>query len=198
MLTKEQIKIYQKYKKPWQIQDFLNTIPLNFTDTYSSPKKVIEQNKAQCVEGALLAASILKFHGHKPLIMDLRAKDPDVDHVVAVFEMNGYFGSIGKTNHVVLRYRDPVYKNPRELALSFFHEYFLDSGKKTMYDYSNFFDLTRFNKTNWETSDEELEDIIDALDSSKHNPIVLPWQRKILRKADPLEIEAGKLVDYKQ
>lgn len=112
-LTNIQARIYKQLKYPWKIQDFLNTIAINFEvpeETHYSPRVVLEKNKAQCIEGACLAASILKFHGFKPLLLDLRTIQKDVDHVVALFEWKGCFGAISKTNHAVLRYRDPVLK----------------------------------------------------------------------------------------
>jgi len=44
----------------------------------------------------------------------------DDDHVIAVFKKNNKWGAISKTNHAVLRYREPVYNSIRELIMSFF------------------------------------------------------------------------------
>jgi hypothetical protein len=93
---------------------------------------VIKNSKADCIEGAIFAAAVLEFHGQKPLVVDLRSikKPYDYDHVVAVFQKGGFWGAISKTNHSVLRYREPIYRDIRELVMSYFHEYFLDSGVK--------------------------------------------------------------------
>jgi len=93
-----------------------------------SPREVIKNEKANCIEGAILAAAVLEFHGARPLVLDLRStkKPYDDDHVVAVWKQFGCFGAISKTTHAVLRYREPVYKTLRELALSYFHEYFFE------------------------------------------------------------------------
>ncbi len=150
------------------------------------------------MEGALLAAAALEFHGLKPLVMDLRSIKPgDDDHVVAVFRQFGCWGAISKTNHAVLRYREPIYKTVRELALSYFHEYFLDSGKKTLREYSRPFDLSYFDKLDWRTSQRDLFEIPKYLDKIEHFWIVSPAQTRALRKADPIEIKAGKLVKQK-
>ena len=112
-----------------------------------SPRFVIKTQKAHCMEGSMLAAAALEFNGFRPFVMDLRSVKPgDDDHVVAVFRRFGHFGAISKTNHGVLRYREPIYKTPRELALSYFHEYFLKDGKKTLREYSEVFDLGYFDK----------------------------------------------------
>jgi hypothetical protein len=149
------------------------------------------------MEGALLAAAILEFHGHKPLLLDLRSTDDDLDHVVALFKQFGCFGAISKTNHVVLRYREPIYKSVRELAMSYFHEYFLDNGKKTLREYSTPFDVNRINNFYWRTTEKDLVKLPKYLDAAKHYKILSPAQIKNLRKADKIEIKAGKLKEWK-
>lgn len=198
-LTNEMVRVYKKLNRPWKVQDFLNDIKINFEedgDTHYSPKKVLEFGKAQCMEGAGLAASIFRFHGGKPFVLDLRTKVGDVDHVVAVYEWGGFFGAISKTNHGVLRYRDPIYKNMRELALSYFHEYFLDTGEKTLREYSDLFDLSRFDDLYWETTDEYLWQIPQELDESKHFSLFDDRHAKSLRPADELEVFVGKFTEW--
>lgn len=144
-----EIKIFTKLDSPEKIQDFLESIKINFEekgDTCYSPRMVIRNQKAHCMEGALFAAAALEFHGARPLVLDLRSIHKDFDHVVAPFRQFGCWGAISKTNHPVLRYREPVYKTSRELAMSYFHEYFMDNGKKTLREYSEPFDLKYFDK----------------------------------------------------
>ena len=200
--TPSEIKLFKKLNSPQKIQDFLNTLKFNFEkngETCLSPRFVLKTKKAHCMEGAMLAAAILEFHGHKPLVMDLRSVKPhDDDHVVAVFEQFGCFGAISKTNHAVLRYREPIYKTIRELALSYFHEYFLNNGKKTLREYSDLLDLNYFNKLDWRVANANLFKIPHYLDKIKHNKILSDQQRRNLRKADDIEIEAGKIVEWKK
>ena len=125
-LSKEELAIYKKLTTPQKIQDYLDTIPANLSkkgSTCFSPHLVFEKGKAHCIEGAFIAAAALWLHGEEPLLLDLKAKTNDYDHVVALYKQNGYWGAISKTNHPMLRFRDPIYKTPRELALSYFHEY---------------------------------------------------------------------------
>ena len=200
--TKPEIKLFQKLNSPSRIQDFVNTLKFNFSNEYfyRSPREVLKKGKADCVEGAFFAATALEFHGHKPLVFDLRCAEDagDYDHVLAVFKQFDCFGAISKTNHGVLRYREPVYKTIRELAMSFFHEYFLDTGKKTLREYSDLFDLSKFNSMNWRTTSSNLSLIVEHLDTVKHHKILSQQQIKNLRKADPVEIEAGNVVQYKK
>lgn len=200
--TPKEIKLFKRLNSPQKIQDYLNSLKFNFEkngETCYSPRLVIERQTAHCMEGAMLAAAALEFHGQPPLVMDLRSIKPqDDDHVVAVFKKFGCFGAISKTNHGVLRYREPIYKTVRELALSYFHEYFLDSGQKTLREYSKIFNLVFFDRLNWRTASKNLFAIPRHLDKITHYPILTPAQIKNLRRADKIEILAGRLVETKQ
>jgi hypothetical protein len=225
--TESEIKLFKKLNTPAKIQDFLNGLKFNFEkngETCYSPRFVLKHKTAHCMEGAMLAAAILEFHGHKPLVMDLRSVKPDDDdHIVALFIRNGFWGAVSKTNHGVLRYREPIYRSTRELAMSYFHEYFLNSGKKTLREYSVPFNLSTFDspparlirrsfseggggargggriiKQDWRTSPQNLFAIPRHLDKIKHYKILSPAQIKNLRKADGIEIKMGKLVEWKK
>lgn len=199
-LTAAELRILQKLRTPVKIQDFLDTLEINFErrgETCMSPRRVLETKKAHCMEGAMLAAAALRCTGYAPLIMDLRAALHDQDHVVAVFQQHGYWGAISKTNHAVLRYREPIYRTLRELAVSFFHEYFDDRGRKNLLEYSLPINLSRFDRMQWMTAAEDLWDIPQYLDTVKHYPILDRTQRAGLRRASRIEIDAGKLVEWK-
>lgn len=192
-------QILGKLNSPVKIQDYLNSFPYQLNkknQTLSSPRVVIREQRANCIEGALLAATALWYHGHKPLLLDLVSNQRDLDHVVALFKEGGYWGALSKTNHAVLRYREPVYKSVRELAMSYFHEYFLDSGKKTLRTFSDPFDLSLLPDTSWITASEDLWEIAEQLDDSPHHKILTPAMIKRLRLADKIEIEAGKLTEW--
>ncbi len=174
-LTEKETKIFRKLSSPEKIQDFLDRLPVNFEkkgDTNLTVRKVLQEKKAHCMEGALLAAAALWFHGEPPLLLYLQATKADDDHVVTLFRKNGYWGALSKTNHAVLRYRDPIYKTTRELALSYYHEYFLNkNGEKTLLYYSKPFSLQRYGMT-WITSEEDTWEISDALEASAQLPFV--------------------------
>lgn len=200
--SKEEVVLFRRLSTPVKIQDYLNSLPFNFEkngQTCLSPREVIKNKTAHCAEGAIFASAVLEFYGYKPLIMDLRStiKPYDYDHVLAVYKKDGYLGAISKTNHAVLRYREPVYKSIRELVMSYFHEYFLDNGKKTLREYSDLLNLNKFNKLKWRTTEEQLFEIPAYLDDIKHHKILTPKQTKNLRLADKVEIEAGKIREYK-
>jgi hypothetical protein len=187
---------------PQKIQDYLNSLTFNFREDgfYCSPTFVVKNKKADCLEGAIFAAYALEKLGHKALIVDLRSsKKPfDYDHVIAVFQIDGCWGAISKTNHAVLRYRDPIYESVRELVMSYFNEYFLEDGKKTLREYSEPLNLNKFNKLDWRNTEKSLWPIHGALDKTKHHKILTPKQIKNLRKVDKIEIEASWEEEYKK
>jgi len=197
-LTGRERRLFRGLDRPERIQDFLETLPFNFErggDTCKSPRRVLETRSAHCIEGALLAAAVLWFRGQRPLLLDLKATASDIDHVVAPFRARGRWGAISKTNHAVLRYRDPVYRSVRELAMSYFHEYTIDNGLKTLTSYSAIFDLTRLGP-DWIVSGEDLWDLSYALDRSRHYSILGHRPRRNLRRADAIERRAGDLVQW--
>ena len=200
VLTSPERKIFARLTSPSKIQDYLDTLPINFEmagETYMSPRRTLRTKKAHCFEGALVAAAALAFHGQKPLLMDLRTVHPYEDHIVALFRSGGLWGAISKTNHVILRYRDPVYRSVRELAMSYFHEYIESDGKKSLREYSTAFDLSRYAPEKWVTAEEEMHWLVDALDACRHSPIAPKKIMRTLREAARIEIKAGDLVEWK-
>lgn len=199
-LNKKEEKIFKKLSTPEKIQDFLDTLPINFEkkgETNLTPRQVLEQRKAHCMEGACFAAAVLWYHGEPPLLMYLASTHEDEDHVVTLFKRNGYWGAISKTNHAVLRYRDPIYKTPRELVMSYYHEYFLNkNGKKTLEYYSKPFSLKRYG-TRWITGQDTWK-ISDDLQKSANIPFVPRKNKKFLRVASSIERRAGELREWKR
>lgn len=196
LLTKDEHAIFAKLSTPQKVQDFLDSLPINFEpngDTIYSPRQVLRERTAHCLEGALFAAAALAYHGRKPLLLDLQTLAHDEDHVVTLFEDDGYWGAISKTNHSILRWRDAVYKTPRELAMSFFHEYYLNDGVKTLKAFSKPFDLRKYKPERWVVAESGLDDIAIDLDDSPHVAIVPGASRRRLRKTSPLE---RKLLDF--
>ncbi len=200
--NENELKIFRRLNTPQKIQDFLEKILINFEkdkkDTCVSPRRALRENKAHCIEGALFAAAALWINGQRPFLLDLQAVDHDFDHVVTLFRRRGLWGAISKTNHAVLRYREPIFRTPRELALSYFHEYFTDEGEKTLRNYSRPFNLLHFARPGWAISERNLWYIAEALDESPHYPILTKTAIANLRPADPLEIKAGKLTQYRR
>ena len=200
ILNKKELTLVKKLKTPHKIQDFLDKLPFNFEsdeDTYRSPREVLKHGEVQCFEGALLACLCLAYHGIEHYIIDLKVKKSaidDSDHTLCVFKINGYWGAISKTNHSVLRWRDPIYKNVRELAFSYFHEYFLEDGGKTAESFAKLFNVWKKFGVNWVVSKEDLDEIASALDKGPRVKFVPKANRRFIRKVGDTEIE-GMLVE---
>ena len=197
--TKKEKTLIKKLNTPAKVQDFLNDLRFNFErggETLRSPLFSLSNKSAHCLEGALLGAYILSRHGFTPYLLHFKAVKEDYDHVIAPFKIGGLWGALSKTNHAVLRYREPIYKNIRELTMSYFHEYFLNDGRKTLRQYSGLLNLNTFEK-DWEVLEGNLWGIDEELDKIKHYDIMPKSFIKKLRKADKIEIKAGKLQEVK-
>lgn len=202
ILPKHAYNILKKLNTPAKIQDFVNYLKINFEkdgDTVFSPLTVIERGECHCIEGAILAALAFRVQGEEPLVIDLAANSNDFDHVVAVFKRHGKWGAISKTNHSVLRYREPIYNSIRELAASYFHEYSNNvDGKKNLRSYSLPVNLKRFDKLGWMTSKDNIFYIPEYLVEVKHYPILNRKQIMGLRELDDVEIKAGQIVEWEK
>jgi len=202
-LTPREYGILARLSTPILIQNFLDAIPINYEkkgDTHMSPRRVLREKKAHCIEGALLAAAALWIHGEPPLIMNLsgRLGDDDMDHVITLYKRGNRFGAISKTNHATIRFRDPAYRTPRELALSYFHEWFSNaSGVKSLSWYSKPLDMRRFG-TDWITTEKDLYTIADALDAQPQYQLIPEKNWRFVRIADAMELKAGRLVEWKK
>jgi len=128
------------------------------------------------------------------LVMDFAAKG-DADHVVALFRRDGCWGAISKSNHIWLRWRDPIYRSVRELVMSYFHEY-TNKQRKSLRTYSLPVDLRRFPTDMWVTNGEDCWEVGAALCDVKHFRILTPAQARRLLPRDETELRADDLVQY--
>ncbi len=194
-LAREDAATLARLVTPQRIQDYVSAIPTNFEatgDTCLSVAEVLRQGHAHCIEGAFVAACALWINGYPPLLMDFQAEGDD-DHVVALFKTDGCWGAISKSNHVWLRWRDPIYRSLRELALSYFHEYVIGP-RKTLRRYSRPFDLRHHDPRQWVSNGKDCWQVAEALDLSPHYPLLTNAQARRLKKRDPMELAAGKLL----
>ncbi len=188
--TKNELKFFKKLDAPIKIQNFLDELDYDSKLDSRSPRWVIQEQCANCFEGALFAAAAIRFLGFKPLILDLRAVNDD-DHVLAIYKYNNHWGAIAKSNFTTIRYREPVYRTLRELAMSYFDFYFNTLGEKTLREYSIPFDLTKFDVNNWMQTDNDLEYIGDALDKTRHFRLLSPAMERSLQKVSPTLLKVG-------
>ena len=154
-LTPAELRKLRRLKDAYGIQCFLNDMPYHLADTAWSPRRVLRENTSHCFEGAIFAAAALRANGYPPLILDFEAEH-DTDHVVAVYRVKGHWGAIAKSNYTGCRYREPVYRSLRELAMSYFDTYFNLRRERTLRTFSRPVNLKRFDDQQWMTTEKTI------------------------------------------
>ena len=178
----------KRFRKPSEIQLFLNSLKYREEGGAVSPLMVERMRTANCFDGAIYAAAALERLGHLPRIVDLRAKNDD-DHVIAIYHSGGW-GSIAMSNTTMLRSREPVYGSLRELVMSYFDGYFNINGYKSLRSYSAPVNLRRFDSLLWRTTREWLDPIEAHLDKAKHYPVITAPMERALTQAEPIVVRA--------
>jgi hypothetical protein len=187
--TPTELRTLRALKTPAGIQRFLDALPYNLSFTARSPKKVLEDQTASCLEGGIFAAAALRVLGFPPLIFDLEA-DHDTDHVVAIFRVRGNWGAVAKSNFSGCRYREPVYRSLRELAMSYFNIYFNLRFERTLRRYSRPVNLARFDRRDWMTTDKPIWFVAEHLCEIPHISLLSPTAEKNLTRVDSRTIKA--------
>jgi hypothetical protein len=190
--TPAEIRKLRSLKDPHGIQRLLDDMPYHLADTAWSPRRVLRENTSHCFEGALFAAAALRANGYPPLILDLEA-DHDTDHVIAIYRVNGHWGAVAKSNYTGCRYREPVYRSLRELALSYFDVYFNLRAERTLRTFSRPVNMTRFDPRGWMTTEEDLWYVAEYLFTIRHHRLFTPAMIKKLHRLDVRSFRAGCL-----
>ncbi|HEX5477970.1 MAG TPA: hypothetical protein VFX09_08950 [Burkholderiales bacterium] len=199
-LSKADFAVLARLETPQKIQAFLYGLKQNFEpngDTCRPVREVLKTRTAHCIEGAMLAACALWVHGERPLLLDMRAVR-DYDHVVALFRRHGRWGAISKTNGIGLRWRDPVYRNLRELAMSYFHEYYNKRHQKTLREFSVPYDLRRLEPGLWVSGRKNAWPVAEALDELRHFTLLNGRHLRSVTRRDEFERRVGGLLQYRQ
>jgi len=178
------------------IQRFLDDLPYNLSFTARSPRKVLHDRTASCLEGGIFAAAALRVIGFPPLIFDLEAEQ-DTDHVVAIFKVRESWGAVAKSNFTGCRYREPVYRSLRELAMSYFNVYFNLRWERTLRRYSRPVNLARFDHLNWMTTEKPIWFIAEHLCDIPHISLLTSTMEKNLTNVDPRTIKA-EMIGYRK
>ena len=187
--TVRELRALRRLKTPQGIQAYLDALPYNLALSAWSPRKVLRDETASCLEGAIFAAAALRVLGFPPLIFDLEA-DRDTDHVVAIFQQRGLWGAIAKSNFTGCRYREPVHRTLRELALSYFNTYFNLRFERTLRRYSRPVNLRRFDRKHWMTTEQPVWFIAEHLCDISHTPLLPRAIEKHLTRVDARTVKA--------
>jgi len=190
--TPAEVRKLRSLKNPYGVQRYLDDMPYHLADTGWSPRQVLRENTSHCFEGALLAAAALRVNGYPPLIFDLEAEQ-DTDHVIAIYRERGHWGAIAKSNYTGCRYREPVYRTLRELALSYFEVYFNLRRERTLRTFSNPVDMKRFDHLDWMTTEQPMWFVAEYLLTIRHTKLITPAMAKRLHRLDDRSFKAGCL-----
>jgi hypothetical protein len=190
--TPAELRTLRSLKTPHGIQQRLNDMPYHLADSAWSPRRVLRENTSHCYEGALFAAAALRVIGHPPLLLDLEAEH-DTDHVIAVYRIDGHWGAIAKSNYTGCRYREPIYRTLRELALSYFEVYFNLRGERTLRTFSRPVDMRRFDHLDWMTTEKPVWFVAEYLLTISHTRLISRAQAQRLHRLDGRSFRAGCL-----
>jgi hypothetical protein len=186
--------VFRRLTTPEKIQRFLDVeIGYNHEPdgpTCRSPRRVLRDRTAHCMEGALFGALALRMLGHPPLLLDLEAVRDD-DHVLAIFRSHGHWGAVAKSNYSGLRYREPVYRTLRELVMSYFEHYYNLRKEKMLRGYSRPVNLARFDTAGWMTAEEPVWGIPEYLCTIRHIPVLPERLTSALGRVDERLFGAG-------
>src|SRR5436190_226675 len=195
-LTRAELRKLRALKTPAGVQRFLDELPYNLGYTARSPKRVLHERTASCLEGGIFAAAALRVLGFPPLIFDLEAEQ-DTDHVVAIFKVRGHWGAVAKSNFTGCRYREPVYRSLRELAMSYFNIYFNLRFERTLRRFSRPVNLARFDRLDWMTTNKPIWFIAEHLLEIPHQALITPAMANRLTRVDRRTV-TGEMVGHRK
>ena len=191
-LTSEERKLIHSLDAPVKIQQFLDAVQYPSGPRNRSVLSVLRDRKAHCLDGGLFAAAMLSFIGYPAVIVDMLPEPgTDDDHILAIYRVEGYWGAVAKSNFLGLRFREPVYKNLRELVMSYCEQYFNVDGKKTLRSYTRPISLSPYDRYEWMVMDEGVDLIEKKLYKLRSTPILPVSIIECLNPADRVVYEAG-------
>ena len=188
--TAAERKILATLTTPQKIQAFLDTVPYSDDPIYRCPRSVLRDRKAHCYDGALFACAVLRLIGHPPIITDMLAERDD-DHILALFQVDGHWGAIAKSNFSGLRFREPIHRSLRELVLTYFEDYYNMDREKSLRGYTQPLDLRAYDTIHWMTEDKPMDLIAEKLDQIRKYRILTPKMRRNLAPIDGRSYDAG-------
>jgi hypothetical protein len=193
MLTRSEQRIMARLTSPAKIQEFLDQTSYSTEDIYRCPLRVLREYRAHCFDGAVFAAAALRRLGFPPLVLELVPNERDDDHLIALYKRDGLWGAVAKSNFVGLRFREPVFRNLRELVLSYFEPFYNVAGEKTLRAYTLPLNLTAFDALGWTVKDEPLDQIAESLDKKRRISVITAGVVRQLSLADERSRKAGLL-----
>ena len=191
--TARELAVLRRLDTPVKVQAFLERLRYNTEpdgETCRSPRRVLRDRTAHCAEGAIFAAAAFRVHGRPPVLIDLEAVNDD-DHVISAYRDRGLWGAVGMSKFAGLRHRAPVHRTVRELAISYFNDYYNYDAALTLRRYSRPVSLARFDRLHWMTTEEDLWPVLEHLVVVSHTDLLPPAAARRLPDLDRRSYDAG-------
>ncbi len=183
-LPTDLLKTFHSLKTPFMIQQYLDSLSYQAVERDRSPLNVMLDGQSHCLDGGLLGALALWRIGFKPLILDIRP-DPGVDddHVLALYQCDGRWGALAKSNYINLGFREAVHKNLRELVMTFFEHYCSIHQRKVLTGYTRPFDVSKFPLKDWAWNEDSTTKLYKRFYSRKAIPLIT---KKMASRLNPI------------
>jgi hypothetical protein len=185
---------WQALDSPVAIQGYLDGLPYIGQQRNRAPLAVMQDRQCHCLDGGFFAALALWRLGFRPMLIDLvPAPGLDDDHVLALFRVDGCWGAVAKSNYPGLRYREPVYRSLRELAMSYFDDFFNSAGERTLRRYTRPFDLTQIPDTGWAWDEGATQVLYRRFYARESFPLISEQAAARLHHLDERSFKSGTL-----
>ena len=173
----------RSHGRPERAQHLLDSLPYRCDDSQPPAASALREWRAHCLDGALLAAAALTRAGYKPHIIDLCAERDD-DHVLCAYRWRGYWGAVAKSNFPGLRFREPIFRTPRELVLSYFEFYFNLKREKSLRSFSEPVPLPPVSRIDWECDHRGPLRLLEILARARHHRVLTASREQLLTPVD--------------
>ncbi len=172
-LPADLLKTFRSLKTPSLTQQYLDAMPYKAVERDRSPLNVMLDHQSHCLDGGLFAALALWRIGFQPLIIDI-VPDPgaDDDHVLALYQIDGRWGALAKSNYVNLGFREAVHKSLRELVMTYFEHYVSIHQLKVLRGYTRPFDVSKFPLNDWAWNEDSTTKLYKKFYSRKAVPLI--------------------------
>jgi hypothetical protein len=192
-------RTFRSLKTPADIQRYLDGLPYVGENQDRCPLDVMRDAQCHCLDGGLMAAVALRRIGDPGLLVDLvpahdrTGHNLDDDHVLALFRRHGGWGAIAKSNYAWLRYREPVYRSLRELAMSYFEVYFSLDAVKSLRGYTRPLDISTYDRLDYAWSESGAAELYRRLYRRKMVPLISEQAESHLQAVDQRAYNSGSM-----
>jgi hypothetical protein len=181
--TSHELRTLRRLTTPEGTQLFLDELPYRCEDGHFSARAALRDGRAHCFDGALLAAAALRRSGLAPHLILLCA-DRDDNHLICAYRRGKLWGAVAKSNFPGLRLREPLFRTPRELVLSYFEFYFNMEREKTLRGFFRPLAMPDPARLDWECDDTTGDILVDRIYARAYEPLLTANEIRRLGRVD--------------